>query len=143
MEIKYCERCGCLLGKVLKTKRYCKECAILVKKENEAARRAPYGVVPCEWCKKPMRKLYEHQKYHQKCANAVKRKQVADWWKEHPDYIKTSPRKARPEGNQMGEKPKPKYTIKQMNDKAKELGMSYGHYSTLLAQGKVDHPDER
>lgn len=143
MEEKYCERCGVFLGKVLKTKRYCKECAILVKKENQAARRAPYGVVPCEWCKRPMRKVYEHQKYHQKCANAVKRKRVADWWKEHPDYIKTSSRKARPKGNQMGEKPKPKYTIKQMNDKAKELGMSYGHYSTLLAQGKVDPPDER
>ena len=26
---------------------------------------------------------------------------------------------------------------------AKELGMSYGHYSTLLAQEKVDPPDER
>ena len=33
--------------------------------------------------------------------------------------------------------------VKQMNDKAKELGMSYGHYSTLFAQGKVDPPDER
>ena len=43
----------------------------------------------------------------------------------------------------MKEKSKPKYTIKQMNDKAKELGMNYGHYSTLLAQGKVDFPDER
>ena len=114
MEEKYCERCGVFLGKVLKTKRYCKECAILVKKENQAARRAPYGVVPCEWCKRPMRKVYEHQKYHHKCANAVRRKRVADWWKEHPDYVKTSSRKARPEGNQMEEKPKPKYTIKQM-----------------------------
>lgn len=93
--------------------------------------------------KKPMRKVYEHQKYHQKCANAVKRKQIADWWKEHPDYIKTPSRKARPEGNHTEEKPNPKYTIKQMNDKAKELGMSYGHYSTLFAQGKVDPPDER
>lgn len=90
-----------------------------------------------------MRKLYEQQKYHQKCANVVKRKQMAKWWKEHPDYIKTPTRKARPEGTKAEEKPKPKYTIKQMNDKAKELGMSYGHYSTLLAQGKVDPPDER
>lgn len=143
MEEKYCERCGLYLGVVRPTRRYCKECAILVKKENEAARRAPYGVVPCEWCKRPMRKVYEHQKYHHKCANAVKRKRVADWWKEHPDYTKTSIRKARLEGNQMEEKPKPKYTIKQMNDKAKELGMSYGHYGTLLAQGKADPPDER
>ena len=62
-----------------------------------------------------MRKLYERQKYHQKCANAVRRKQVAGWWKEHPDYIKTPSRKARPEGNRTEEKPKPKYTIKQMN----------------------------
>jgi hypothetical protein len=116
---------------------------MLVKKENQAARRAPYGVVPCEWCKRPMRKVYEHQKYHHKCANAVKRKRAADWWKEHPDYIKTPSRKARPEGNQMEEKPKPKYTIKQMNDKAKELGMSYGHYSALFAQGKVGPPNER
>ena len=104
---------------------------------------ASFTGVPCEWCKRPMRKVYEHQKYHHKCANAVKRKRAADWWKEHPDYIKTPSRKARPEGNQMEEKPKPKYTIKQINDKAKELGMSYGHYSTLFAQGKVDPPDER
>jgi hypothetical protein len=46
-------------------------------------------------------------------------------------------------GTRQEEKPKPKYTIKQMNDKAKELGMSYGHYSTLLAQGNVKAPDER
>lgn len=60
MEEKYCERCGLYLGIVRPTRRYCKECAILVGKENQTARRAPYGVVPCEWCKKPMRKLYEH-----------------------------------------------------------------------------------
>lgn len=30
-----------------------------------------------------------------------------------------------------------------MNDAAKRYGMSYGHYSTLLAQGKVKAPDER
>lgn len=143
MEEKYCERCGLYLGVVRPTRRYCKECAMLVQKENQTERRAPYGVVPCEWCKRPMRKLYKHQKYHQKCANAVRRKQVTGWWKEHPDYIKTNSRKARPEGNQTKEKPKPKYTIKQMNDKAKELGMSYGHYSTLLAQGKVKASDER
>lgn len=47
MEVKSCERCGVPLGEVIKTKRYCKECTILVKKENQAARRAPYGVVPC------------------------------------------------------------------------------------------------
>lgn len=102
MEVKSCERCGAPLGEVIKTKRYCEE-----------------------------------------CANIVKRKQMAKWRKEHSDYIKSPTRKARPEGNQTQEKPKPKYTIKQMNDKAKELGMSYGHYSTLLAQGKANPPDER
>lgn len=37
----------------------------------------------------------------------------------------------------------PKYTVRQMNDAAKRYGMSYGYYSTLLAQGKVKAPDER
>lgn len=100
MEEKYCERCGLYLGKVLKTRRYCKE-----------------------------------------CANAVKRKKTADWWKEHPDYIRASSDESRQEENTTKEKPK--YSLKQVNDKAKELGMSYGHYSDLLAQGKVDPPDER
>ena len=57
MEVKSCERCGVPLGEVIKTKRYCKECAILVKKENQAARRAPYGVVP--WHGKNKRKGIE------------------------------------------------------------------------------------
>ena len=109
--------------------------------KNQAARRAPYGIAPCEWCKRPMRKLYKHQKYHKKCANIVKRKKTADWWKEHPDYIRISSDESRQQGNATKEKPK--YSLKQVNDKAKELGMSYGHYSNLLAQGKVDPPDER
>lgn len=37
----------------------------------------------------------------------------------------------------------PRYSIKQINDKAKSLGMNYGHYSMLLSQGKVEPPDER
>ena len=74
MEEKYCERCGLYLGVVRPARRYCKECAILVQKEKQTERRAPYGVVPCEWCKRPMRKLYKYQKYHKKCANAVRKK---------------------------------------------------------------------
>ena len=88
-----------------------------------------------------MRKLYKYQKYHKRCANIVKRKKIADWWKEHPDYIRISSDESRQQGNAT--KDKPKYSLKQVNDKAKELGMSYGHYSDLLAQGKVDPPDER
>lgn len=37
----------------------------------------------------------------------------------------------------------PKYSLKQINDKAKEYGMDYGHYMLALSQGKVDPPDER
>lgn len=138
MEEKYCERCGLYLGVVRPARRYCKECAILIQKEKQAERRAPYGVVPCEWCKMPMRKLYKYQKYHKKCANAVKRKKTADWWKEHPDYIRASL-----DRKEIQQKKSQKYSLKQVNDKAKELGMSYGHYSDLLSQGKVDPPDER
>lgn len=141
MEEKYCERCGLYLGVVRPTRRYCKECAILVQKEKQTEHRAPYGVAPCEWCKRPMRKLYKHQKYHKRCANIVKQKKTADWWKEHPDYIRISSDESKQQGNVT--KDKPKYSLKQVNDKAKELGMSYGHYSDLLAQGKVDPPDER
>ena len=140
METKYCERCGVLLGEVLETKRYCKECAKAIKQEREAARRAPYGVVPCEWCKRPMCKLYECQKYHQKCAKLARRKKTADWWKNHPDYIRVPDR---PVEIAKEENRRPKYTIEQIDRKAKELGMSYGHYSKLLEQGKVDPPDER
>lgn len=48
------------------------------------------------------------------------------------------PERARPQKHEP-----PKYTVRQMNDAAKRYGMSYGHYSTLLAQGKVKAPDER
>lgn len=48
------------------------------------------------------------------------------------------PERAKPQKHEP-----PKYTVRQMNDAAKRYGMSYGHYSALLAQGKVKDPDER
>ena len=74
-------------------------------------------------------------------ANAKKQKELKElkasgefkisWDVQGPERAK--PKKAEP----------PKYTVRQMNDAAKRYGMSYGHYSTLLAQGKVKAPDER
>lgn len=153
MEIKYCERCGILLGLVNPCRKYCKECRETVRRERQVL--AKKGVkkkpetVPCAWCGKPMLRKSWSQKYHAECATeaqkalnrklkAKKREEMkasgvfkADWDVKEPEP--EPPKKHEP----------PKYTVRQMNDKAKQLGLSYGHYSTLLSQGKAEPPDER
>lgn len=76
MEIKYCERCGILLGAVNPTKKYCSDCKREVSLEQKRARRkvskeshsfAPVKTT-CQWCGKPMIKMSAVQKYHKDCA---------------------------------------------------------------------------
>lgn len=38
MEIKYCERCGKLLGYVMKSKKYCIDCYAIVNREKDRER---------------------------------------------------------------------------------------------------------
>lgn len=76
MEIKYCERCGILLGAVNFTKKYCSDCKREVSLEQKRARRKvlkeSYRFVPvktaCQWCGEPMIKTSAAQKYHKECA---------------------------------------------------------------------------
>lgn len=69
------------------------------------------------------------QKYHKDCARKAERSYAPDGYQfKLPERKRTTP---------------PRYSIKQINDKAKSLGMNYGHYSMLLSQGKVEPPDER
>lgn len=156
MEEKYCERCGVFLGLVNPCKKYCEECKIIVRRERQAlikkGIKAKQEPALCAWCKKPMVRKVWSQKYHPECAadanKALTKKYKAKKQKELNE-LKASgeskitwdvqePERARPQKHEP-----PKYTVRQMNDAAKRYGMSYGHYSTLLAQGKVKAPDER
>ena len=87
------------------------------------------GDVGRAWCGKAMVKKTPDQKYHKDCARKAERSCVP------AGYQFKLAEKQRPTP--------PRYSIKQINDKAKPLGMNYGHYSTLLSQGKVEPPDER
>lgn len=76
MEIKYCERCGILLGAVNPTKKYCSDCKREVSLERKRAKRKAlsesHRFVPvkttCQWCGEPMIKKSAAQKYHKECA---------------------------------------------------------------------------
>ena len=83
----------------------------------------------CAWCGKAMVKKTPDQKYHKDCARKAERSCAP------AGYQFKLPERQRPTP--------PRYSIKQINDKAKSLGMNYGHYSMLLSQGKVEPPDER
>nr|DAT70964.1 MAG TPA: hypothetical protein [Caudoviricetes sp.] len=83
----------------------------------------------CAWCGKAMVKKTPEQKYHKDCARKAERSCAPS------GYQFKLPERQRPAP--------PRYSIKQINDKAKSLGMNYGHYSMLLSQGKVEPPDER
>lgn len=140
MEEKYCERCGVFLGLVNPRKKYCEECKIIVRREQNTLAKKGIKTDPepalCAWCKKPMVRKVWFQKYHAECAADANKALIKKYKEElkatqEREHIK--PKKGEP----------PRYTVRQMNDAAKRYGMSYGRYSTLLAQGKVKAPDER
>lgn len=142
--IKYCERCGTSLGECTTKKKWCEKCLKIIRIERQRKARKekgikPLGVVTCAFCGKPLQKNSAAQKYHKECAREVDRQRALSKYRrgKKKGRIYRKIKIVEPE-----HKP-PRYSIKQINDKAKSLGMDYGHYSTLLSQGKVDPPDER
>lgn len=139
---KSCELCGTRMSYCLPSRKYCKECAKKVHNTVQAKGRLKKKMVPissviiCGVCGKPLVKKTAAQKYHLECSIALS-KQIG------LEYRKKKKKSSRERDRKVQPAPKPKYTLKQMNDKAKELGMMYGKYSLLLSQGKVDPPDER
>ena len=131
---KFCVRCGAFLEAPNANQKYCVVCAHNVQLEQQAKWRRRKGKTErvmglCAWCGKAMVKKTPDQKYHKDCARKAERSCAP------AGYQFKLPEKQRPTP--------PRYSIKQINDKAKSLGMNYGHYSTLLSQGKVEPPDER
>lgn len=131
-DLKYCERCGVLLGYVRATKKYCSACRCDVDRERhkryKSAKEKPnYGIVHCEWCYKPMVKLAKTQKYHKECkpdAYAAKRKE------------RNHSRKAMPGG--YSKKPEKKeskvMSVAEMAKVADSMGLSYGKLSLKMSQ---------
>lgn len=133
-DLKYCERCGVLLGYVRSTKKYCSVCRCDVDRERQKRYKAikekqNYGIVRCEWCYKPMVKLSKTQKYHKECkpdAYAAKRKE------------RNRSRQAMPGGYGKGpEKKESKVmSVAEMAKVADSMGLSYGELSLKMSQGK-------
>lgn len=76
--IKYCERCGLLLGEVDAKRKYCSECLRISSKTSKCARKKEREVATCAYCGKPMVKNVGNQKYHKECAYAAQKKRIAE-----------------------------------------------------------------
>lgn len=142
MEIKYCERCGILLGKVAKNRKYCLNCYSQVsleqgrarwKKKQKLKQEELAKPVPCAWCGKPLVRRNICQKYHPECqkpAYAAIQKELRQKYKEDGkvyEYDKKPERKP----------PNRTYSIEEIEAKAKELGTTYGKVVLGLQTGTI------
>lgn len=135
MEIKYCERCGILLGAVNPTKKYCSYCKREVSLERKRARRKTLkesrGFAPvkstCQWCGEPMIKTSAAQKYHKECAKDAAFTSIA----EHQRLRKERDRNKKA----LEEKKIP--SVGQVQALAEKLGKHYGEVSQMLATGEL------
>lgn len=137
MEIKYCERCGILLGAVNPTKKYCSDCKREVSLEQKRARRKvlkeSHRFVPvkttCQWCGEPMIKTSAAQKYHKECAKEASFTSIAENQKMRRE--RNINKKA------LEEKKIP--SIGQVQALADKLGKHYGEVSRMLATGELTY----
>lgn len=137
MEIKYCERCGILLGAVNPAKKYCSDCKRKVSLERKRARRKAlsesHRFVPvrttCQWCGKPMIKMSAAQKYHKDCAKDAAFASIA----EHQSIR----RERALNEKALEEKKIP--SIGQVQALADKLGKHYGEVSRMLATGELTY----
>ena len=123
MELKYCERCGCMLGYVRATKKYCSECEKQVRRERDRQRkeRKKMQARICLMCKKPMFNAQKGQKYHPEC----KPPPTEDRKRRKAYALRTEERK------------KPTYSVWQVQMMADRLGIHYGQASMGLANGTL------
>lgn len=145
MEIKYCERCGALLGMVAANRKYCLNCYSIGnlergrernRKRTEAKRKETAKPVPCAWCGKPLVRRNVCQKYHAECSKAAyadSQKKLRKKYRESGksgQYKKPEQKKAKPKNKD--------YTIDEIKEKAKELGTTYGKVVLGLQLGTID-----
>lgn len=146
MEIKYCERCGKLLGYVMKSKKYCIDCYAIANREKDRERhRKKQAIkeaelkkpVPCAWCGKPLVRRVQSQKYHPECqksANMKRQKELRAIYREKgitqkgQKEMKSPFKKKRKNGIP---------SVLEVNNKAKELGVSYGKLVQMMEHGEV------
>jgi hypothetical protein len=137
VEIKYCERCGILLGEVNPAKKYCSDCKRKVSLERKRARRKvlseSHRFVPvktvCQWCGEPMIKKSAAQKYHKDCAKDAAFASIA----EHQSIR----RKRALNEKALEEKKIP--SIGQVQALADKMGKHYGEVSRMLATGELTY----
>lgn len=137
MEIKYCERCGILLGSVNPTKKYCLDCKREVSLEQKKARRKvlkeSHRFVPvkttCQWCGEPMIKTSAAQKYHKECAKEASFTSIAEHQKIRKE--RNLNKKA------LEEKKIP--SIGQVQALADKMCKHYGEVSQMLATGELTY----
>lgn len=145
MEIKYCERCGASLGMVMKSKKYCLDCYLIVARERDCERhRKKHEMkeaelkkpIPCAWCGKPLVRRVPSQKYHPECqkpANSERQRQLRQLYKE-----KGIPQKSQEEIKSPRKKKKKGIpSVLEVNNKAKELGISYGKLVQMMERGEI------
>lgn len=145
MEIKYCERCGALLGMVATNRKYCLNCYSIAnlergrerkRKQTEDKRKETAKPVPCAWCGKPLVRRNVCQKYHAECSKAAyadSQKKLREKYRESGksgQYKKPEQKKAKPKNKD--------YTIDEIKEKAKELGTTYGKVVLGLQLGTID-----
>lgn len=145
MEIKYCERCGALLGMVAANRKYCLSCYSIAnlerdrerkRKQTEAKRKETAKPVPCAWCGKPLVRRNVCQKYHAECKKAA----YADLQKKLREKYRESGKSCqykKPKRKKAKSKNKG-YTIGEIEAKAKELGTTYGKVVLGLQLGTID-----
>ena len=137
MEIKYCERCGILLGAVNPAKKYCSDCKRKVSLERKRARRKAlsesHRFVPvkstCQWCGEPMIKESAAQKYHKECARDASFASIAEHQKMRRE--RNLNKKA------LEEKKIP--SVGQVQALADKIGKHYGEVSRMLAAGELTY----
>ena len=115
-----CKRCGKPFKRIHGQQAYCsKECRLIVNRERASANRKTKGSVEkkCECCGKTFVQTGHARKYcTDECAREMKRSQMKVV-------------------HSKKEKPKKKNTLREINKKAKEHGMSYGMYVAYMQKG--------
>lgn len=136
-EIKYCERCGLLLGEVHSARKFCFECREVIDREHrkvykKAGRidRSNPPIVLCEHCGKPMQKMHGAQKYHPECKKAA----YAKTHQSKPVHGNKGVPRIGVYGKKKADPAVPSVTeVSRMADK---MGLSYGQLSLKMRQAK-------
>lgn len=137
VEIKYCVRCGALIGMAAKNRKYCDACRKGVIKENKRRydNKQKEGVktVPCAFCGRPMLRRFTNQKYHKACAYPAQIKKMRAL-----NVVYSSvKRERRMEEKKRQEEKRRVPTIQEIEAKAKELGTTYGKVVLRIQNGTI------